>query len=57
LIAEGVVVAQQGPTGRPEFLLADAREVRSDLVLDEAALERALARREALADGGPPGPD
>ncbi|MCI4366229.1 MAG: hypothetical protein L3K08_00585 [Thermoplasmata archaeon] len=51
LIAEGAIVAQYGPHGRPEFLRADAREVRSDLVLDDAALETALAHREVPSDG------
>ncbi|MCI4370616.1 MAG: hypothetical protein L3J81_04720, partial [Thermoplasmata archaeon] len=58
LIAEGLVVAQNGPYGRPQFLLADAPEVRTDLVLDDDALERALARRDEDPDGGTdrPGP-
>jgi hypothetical protein len=47
LIAEGTVLAQNGPDGRPEFLRADAAEVRAELELDDAALERALARRDA----------
>ncbi|HTT26056.1 MAG TPA: hypothetical protein VMH90_03720, partial [Thermoplasmata archaeon] len=52
LIADGLVVAQIGPAGRPEFLRADAGEVRSDLVLDDAALERALSRRDVPDDAG-----
>jgi hypothetical protein len=55
LIAEGAVTAQTGPGGRPVFLRTDDRRASPELTLDDAALERALARRGG--DGGPDAAD
>ena len=55
LLTEGVVSAEAGPGGAPRFVLTAERSEAPGLTLDDAALERALARRDEEPDPRDPG--